>query len=110
MTDPKARAKAAKKKAKAEFKTAKKQMGPPAPASPSAPKSNGAGQTAAQRSAVAAEKQVRLQRLRVLIALLTLVVALATFLIAARPWNWSSTPPADPPSTERADDATERTE
>ncbi len=97
MTVSKAQAKAAKKKAKVESKTAKKQTGPPASASPPTPKANGAGQSAAQRSAVAAENQVRLQRLRVLIALLTLVVA--------RPWNWNSTPPAIPPSAERTDDA-----
>ncbi len=42
---------------------------------------------AAQRSAAAAEKQVRMQWYRVLIALLTLAVALATFLITVKPWE-----------------------
>jgi hypothetical protein len=93
LEDPKAakeRAKAEKKLAKARVKAEKKlgagapTGGPatpeaPAPAIPSAPGAPD-GLTPAERSARAAERQVSLQRWRILFALLGFVVALATLL------------------------------
>jgi hypothetical protein len=54
------------------------------------------GSTPAERSAAAVEKQVRLQRLRVLIATLALLVALATLLLLAMCATRSPRPEASP--------------
>jgi len=90
MSEAKVAAKAAKKAAKAEKKLRKK-----APAgSPT--------DTPAQRSAAAAERQVKLQRYRVCLALITAIVAAAALLATTRPWErfMSSKPPTDASSTE----------
>ena len=81
--------KAAKKAAKAQSKLLKKGGG-------EAVTRNTVGQagsadvspTAAQRSAAAAERQVTLQRYRVLLAAAALAIAVLTLLITMRPWQW----------------------
>ena len=79
--------KTAKKRVKAQVKAEKKQA-KLTTASKAAQGSSLAGTTgAADRSAAAAERQVRLQRWRVVIALLTLAVAVVTFLLTVRPWE-----------------------
>jgi hypothetical protein len=91
-TDPKT----AKKLAKARLKAAKKReaagradaAAEGAPGARTASDLPPAGATPAERAAAAAERQVRLQRLRVLIALGAVVVALLTLLVTTRPWTW----------------------
>ena len=75
-TDPKV----AKKIAKAAAKAAKKgaSAGSPPAAEPSAP---AGGQTPAERSAAAAERQVALQRWRVILAVVAAAIALITLLV-----------------------------
>lgn len=108
MGDSKDDAKAAKKAAKAATKQQKKSAGSPetlAPVGeqPSRPESTATSTsgstvppTPAERSAIAAERQVRLQRLRVYLALAALFVALATFLITTTPWKTGSDDAAKP--------------
>jgi hypothetical protein len=86
MTDPKT----AKKLAKARLKEAKKRAAAEATPAPSAQieKPSAGGPTPAERSAAAAERQVRLQRLRVIIALAATIVGLLTLLLTTRPWTW----------------------
>jgi hypothetical protein len=75
--------KVAKKLAKAAAKAAKKQRQGVQPVG-SPPPGAGApvgGRSPAERSAEAAERQVRLQRWRVLIALLAAVIGLVTLLV-----------------------------
>ncbi len=58
------------------------------------------GRTPAERSAAAAENQVRLQKIRVTIALVAALVALAGFLLTVKPWRFLASPKqADPPSS-----------
>ena len=80
-------AKAAKKAAKAEKKLQKK-----------APVESPAG-TPAQRSAAAAERQVKLQRCRVWLALITALVAAAALLAATKPWERFMSSPAETSTT-----------
>ena len=109
MDDPKKAAKAAKKAAKAQAKLDKKaakeaplvgtvdvvQPGAapsaPAPVKPSPPGAK-LGPTPAERSAAAAERQVQLQRYRVWLGILAVLVALATFLATVRPWRYLQSP------------------
>jgi ferric-dicitrate binding protein FerR (iron transport regulator) len=88
MSEAKEAAKVAKKERKLAVKQAKKQ----AEASPEAP----AGPTPAERSAAAAERQVRLQRLRVVLAFLGVAVAAAMLLWTVKPWR--TPPPAISPT------------
>ena len=116
MADPKDDAKAEKKAAKAAKKAAKAQAklqkklaeggGPePTPTAQGAPVAQGApgdGKlTPAERSAIAAERQVALQRFRVLFALMMFLVAAATLIATVRPWRFlgNSEPPVEAPST-----------
>jgi hypothetical protein len=75
--------KVAKKMAKAAAKAAKKKAkidpvsGPPADTGPAC----GGGRSPAERSAEAAERQVALQRWRVVLAVLTAIIALASLLV-----------------------------
>ena len=84
-TDPKVAKKLLKAQAKAQKKRAKLAAGLPGAPPPVAEGTSAPG--AADRSAAAAERQVRLQRWRVAIALLTLLVAAVTFLLTVRPWE-----------------------
>ncbi len=90
--DPKAAKKVAKAQAKLEKKLAKKRpdgAGEEARCSPTQARSSEAhGPTPAERSAVAAEHQVRLHRYRMLISLAAAVIALVTFLATVRPWRY----------------------
>lgn len=93
----KAQAKAEKKRAKAE--AAKAGVGTAAAAEQSK-------QADGKRSADVAQRQVRLQSYRVWIALVTLLVALLTFLLTVRPWEMEQQGdiPADTTGTERSDE------
>ncbi len=82
----KAASKAEKKKAKAEHATTHATAGPMSE-----------GPTPAERSAAAAEKQVRLQRWRVTIAILTFLIAAVTLFITQR-GRFTATP--EPPPAE----------
>jgi hypothetical protein len=75
--------KVAKKLAKAAAKAAKKQTqvepaGPPPAADAHSPK---AGPSPAERAAAAAERQVALQRWRVLLAVVMVIIALGSLLV-----------------------------
>ncbi len=62
-----------------------------------------AGMTPAERSAAAAERQVRLQRLRVWLAMLTFLVMIISVLWAIKPWKDAERPgtqPTETPSTQ----------
>jgi hypothetical protein len=93
MTDPKT----TKKLAKASLKEAKKRAAAESPPAPPdrAQKRPAGGPTPAERSAAAAERQVRLQRLRVIIALGAMILALVTLLLTTRPWTWLEDANAD---------------
>ena len=109
MGDAKDEQKRQKKAHKAEGKRVKKLakagVGASVPLQPPQAASDSAsGPTPAERSATAAERQVRLQKLRVAIALVAALVALAGFLITVKPWKYLSsqqrdTPPPALPST-----------
>ncbi len=90
--DPKAAKKVAMAQAKLEKKLAKKRpdgAGEEARLSPTQTRSSEAhGPTPAERSAAAAEHQVRLHRYRMLISLAAAVIALVTFLATVRPWRY----------------------
>ena len=90
--DPKAAKKVAKAQAKLEKKLAKKRpdgAGEEARLSPTQARSSEPhGPTPAERSAAAAEHQVRLHRYRMLISLAAAVIALVTFLATVRPWRY----------------------
>ena len=100
MSESKDKAKAGKKATKAAIKQQKKSAGPPGthasiddqPSRPEATSTQGnaALPTPAERSAFAAERQVRLQKLRVLLALAALLVAIGTFLLTTKPWKTDS--------------------
>ena len=63
-----------------------------------------AGMTPAERSAAAAERQVRLQRLRVWLAVLTFLVMIISLLWAIKPWKDAEQPgtqPIETPATQR---------
>jgi len=83
----KEQAKAEKKAAKAKLKAEKKanQTASHVPAGGS-----DGGPSPAERSAAAAEKQVALQRFRVLFALLMFIVATAMLLWTVKPWRFLS--------------------
>ncbi len=83
--DPKIAKKLLKAQVKAEKKRAK--LAAESSSAPPAAELSSAPGTPADRSAAAAERQVRLQRWRVAIALLTLAVAAVTFLLTVRPWE-----------------------
>lgn len=94
MDSSKEASKAAKKAAKAEVKRQKKlkpdgtvsaAAGAPPAASTTVPESS--GPSPSERSAEAAERQVGLQRWRVTIAIITLLVALASLVYAIKPWR-----------------------
>jgi len=114
MDDAKDAAKEAKKAAKAQVKLQKKLAKKGAESARAdasrIPASSGAtvesGTTPAERSAAAAERQIVLQRYRVWISLLVALLALVTFLVAAKPWNLlgNSTRHPDVPTT-AADDS-----
>ena len=105
MGEAKDAAKAAKKAAKAEKKRQKKaptespaETPAPDPAPAPAPSTVlESGPTPAERSAAAAERQVRLQRYRVWLALITAIVAAAALIAATKPWErfLSSGPPTE---------------
>ena len=101
MNDNSSKIKAAKKAAKAELKALKKQAKVEAvtPAEKTSVEQT-TGRTPAERSAAAAEKQVRLQRFRVLIGILAVLVGLATLLVTVKPWRWNSNSDAqqEPPN------------
>ncbi len=93
----KTRKKAAKSQGKAEKKRAKLAADgspsstnrPASAADPQGPRGQQMEKPSPQeRSALAAERQVRLQRLRVVIALVMLLIALGTFLLMVKPWHW----------------------
>jgi len=98
MTETQDPAKTSKKIAKGEAKRAKKGAkaaalaeAANAGAAPPVP----AGTSPAERSAAAAERQVRLQRWRVVFAVLMFLVAAGTFLATVRPWErWNLAPSA----------------
>jgi hypothetical protein len=117
MSESKDAAKTAKKAAKSQAKIEKK-LGnlrtPTAEAPPTAGASSSWDSadspptpTPAERSAGAAERQVTLQRYRVLISLIAAAVALATFLITVKPWTFlratESAPPAAPAGGDEPD-------
>jgi len=80
-------AKADKKASKAKLK-AEKKAGKNASAVSAARVRNGSAPSPAERSASAAEKQVALQRFRVLFALLMFLVTVATFAWTVKPWRY----------------------
>ena len=107
MDESKEEAKIAKKAAKAAAKAQKKasvQMDSAPPHEVVEPlPSTGATKeepSPAERSAAAAERQVRLQTYRVLIAVVVALVALATLILTTRPL-WQR-PPADVPADNAA--------
>ena len=87
--DPKIAKKLLKAEAKAQKKRAK--LATESKAAPLPPAVQGSGNlgspSPADGSAAAAERQVRLQRWRVAIALLTLLVGVVTCLLTVRPWE-----------------------
>lgn|GEM_PF-2148012 len=91
MGDAKEESKRQKKAIKAEQKQVKK-LGKAGVDSPVSSRPSAAdvqtGRTPAERSAAAAERQVKLQKLRVFIALIAVLIALAGFLITVRPWQY----------------------
>lgn len=90
----KAAKKAAKSRAKINKKLSKEQRGAPPTEACTAPRDP--GPTPAERSAAAAERQVRLQRFRVWISLTAALIALATLLVTFRPWEFFSEPQPAP--------------
>lgn len=86
VNSPKDQAKADKKAAKARLKAEKKAAKASSHIPPTA--GGGDGSSPAERAAAAAEKQVSLQRFRVLFALLMFLVATATFLWTVKPWRY----------------------
>ncbi len=100
MSDAKEQAKAKKKQAKEQVKAAKKQakveekMPRVPPAAAPATTLTDDGPSPAERSAQAAEKQVRLQHLRVWFAFFTVLLTLAALLITIKPWRWLDKEPA----------------
>ena len=91
MGDAKDEAKRQKKELKAEEKRHKKfdnVGGDAAVPSPTSTVNVPPGPTPAERSAAAAERQVKLQKVRVLIALVAALIALAAFLVTVKPWQY----------------------
>lgn len=97
MGESKDQAKAAKKAAKNQVKQAKRAAGRGASETPVAV-SRAGGPTPAERSAAAAERQVRLQWLRVILAFLGVLATVVVILLTYKPW--------DRDSGGRSDDAT----
>ena len=91
--EAKNRAKSEKKRAKELLKSG--QTDAPSQQAPAA--SSGPGNSPAERSAAAAERQVKLQRLRVFIALLALIAGLATILLQGR-FTRPAAPAGEPPA------------
>jgi hypothetical protein len=105
--EAKREAKIAKKAAKAAAKAQKKSLAQSESASPIESKeppppvaSGENGLSPAERSAAAAERQVRLQTYRVLIAVVVALVTLATLIVTTRPF-WQA-PSGDEPSDNAA--------
>ena len=105
-TTDKHAAKAVKKSAKAAAKRLKKEakqqptVSPPSrprwgPPSATPATKIDSGPTPAERSAAAAERQVRLQQRRVLLSAVGVAIALATLLWATKPWLREVPPTAD---------------
>ncbi|MFQ5430512.1 MAG: hypothetical protein ACE5E1_09405 [Phycisphaerae bacterium] len=100
--------KALKKLAKAELKREKKAAKQAVAGPPDADRSRvveGAGDDSGAdpriRSAEAAERQVKLQQIRVAIALATMLVGLVTLLITWRPWEHLGENQASTPTTQQ---------
>jgi len=94
MEPPKDEAKAAKKTVKAQVKAEKAaHKAAMAAATPDAPTG---GMSPSERAARAAERQVALQILRVLFALLMLVIATAGLLWTIKPWERGGSPEPQP--------------
>ena len=105
--EAKREAKIAKKAAKAAAKAQKKSLtqsesAPPVGRKDSPPPTESEGKrlSAAERSAAAAERQVRLQMYRVLIAVVVALVGLATLIVTLRPLL--GPPSADEPADNAA--------
>lgn len=99
----KAKAKIDKKLAKAHAQAATTGSGGGVQRDEARPRSAGdaRGLSPAERSAAAAERQVALQRFRVIFAAAVAVVTILTFLITVKPWRlWGSSPESPPPATE----------
>ena len=79
-------AKAAKKSAKNQLKQVKRAAGAGSSDTP-ASASHAGGPTPAERSATAAERQVRLQSLRVILAFLGVAATVAALLLTYKPWE-----------------------
>lgn len=101
MGESKDVAKAAKKAAKSQVKQAKRTAGPGVGDAP-ATASNAGGRTPAERSAAAAERQVRLQWLRVLLAFLGVVATVVAILLTYKPWKHEAGGPSDVATTQPA--------
>jgi len=91
------KAKIEKKLAKARLKEAKKRAKGNASTAPVGDGSLASSPTPAERSAAAAEKQVRLQSFRVWFAALGVIIALGTLLITFKPWKTQTANQASPP-------------
>lgn len=101
MGSAKDQAKADKKASKARLK-AEKKAGNAAAVAPIAAGGGDGKPSPAERSAAAAEKQVALQRFRVLFALLMFVVAVVGLLWTVKPWQYlpgSAQPQTAPAAT-----------
>ena len=106
MDESKQKNKLEKKAGKAEAKLQKKMtkagISHPLPTNtPDAAPGGQDGPTPAERSALAAERQVRLQKYRVGIALAAALLMLAGFLATVRPWEYLQK--AQPPNAEASD-------
>lgn len=97
-------AKAIKKALKAQTKLAKKEAKANQPTDPPTPSRLNGGLTPAERSAAAAERQVRLQRWRVILAIAGVAVGIATILLSTRPWEKET---AAPPGDQTSQSSTE---
>jgi hypothetical protein len=63
----------------------------------------GGASSPAERSAAAAEKQVALQRYRVLFAVLMFLIAVATLIVTIRPWDRDGRSPNSHPTNQERD-------
>ncbi|MCG8408293.1 MAG: hypothetical protein MI923_24090 [Phycisphaerales bacterium] len=93
MSDSKEEAKQIKKTAKAESKSLKKMTQAQADPAPSNDPTETTGLTPAERSAAAAERQVRLQHFRVWLALAAVIVGVITILATIKPWSAATNEP-----------------
>ena len=105
MDDSKNASKSAKKAAKAQAKAAKKlakgAVGEPGSSvadTPTGSTTTKSGRTPAERAALAAERQVRLQSYRVWLAVATALIALIALLATIGIWKPRGTPELTPPT------------